>query len=130
MTKHYSIGMAVGPIEVPSQIRTRVRVSEQDIVNYSKNLANGDLEKIFSFLSWISQLQHCTWVCVEARNALEQPNYLYSSLFTLSKPQKLFVCANPGTTSPPLLYRFPRMERNKRHCFINIWKHERWRKEM
>lgn len=38
-----STGMAVGHIEVPSQIRARVRqrVIEQDTVNYSKNLANG-----------------------------------------------------------------------------------------
>lgn len=35
--------MAIGPIEVPSQIRTRVRerVIEKDTVNYSENLANG-----------------------------------------------------------------------------------------
>lgn len=33
--------MSVGPIEVPSQIRTRVRERVIEQVNYSKSLANG-----------------------------------------------------------------------------------------
>lgn len=101
--------MAVGPIEVPSQIRTRVgeRVIEQDTVNYSKNLANGRPGEDFllPFLNLTVSALHVS--LVEARNALEDAKlFTFLSLYTFKTPE--VVCANLGITLPPIPLSIPK----------------------
>lgn len=101
--------MAVRPIEVPLQIRTRVgeRVIEQDTVTYSKNLANGRPGEDF-LLPFLNLTVSALHVSLGESKECSRAARLFTclSLHPVKTPE--VVCADLGITSTPIPLSLPK----------------------